>query len=321
MLRTRLCKLLGIEHPIIQASLGPWTSAELSAAVSNAGGLGSLGTALRSADEVKSQLERMRGLTDRPFVVNHTMRPLNEEVFALTLEARPPAISLALGDPGDHVRRAHDAGILFVQQVHTVRQAYGAAERGADVIIAQGGEAGGFGGTVGTMSLLSQVVDAVSPVPAVAAGGIASGRGLADALLLGAQGVNAGTRFVASEEAVDDDWKRRIVAADSEDAVKVEFANEIFPSEGPGGYGTLPRVLRTPFVAAWNRRLDEVGREAGRLREELMISIEEGRAHELVPFTGQSAGMVHEILPAAEIVRRMVAEAEEALRAAPQILR
>ncbi len=111
-----------------------------------------------------------------------------------------------------------------------------------------------------------------------------SGRGLAAALLLGTQGVNAGTRFVASEEAaVDGDWKRRIVVADSEDAVKVEFANEIFPSEGPGGYGTLQRVLRTPFVAAWNRGHDKVGREAGRLREELMTSIEEGRAHELVP--------------------------------------
>jgi enoyl-[acyl-carrier protein] reductase II len=321
-LQTRLCELLGIEHPIIQASLGPWTSVELSAAVSNAGGLGSLGTSLRSAEEVEGQLDRMRGLTDRPFAVNHTLRPLNEEVFALTLEARPPVISLALGDPGDLVGRAHDAGILFMQQVHTVRQAYGAAERGADVIIAQGGEAGGFGGTVGTMSLVPQVVDAVSPIPVVAAGGIADGRGLAAALLLGAQGVNAGTRFVASvEAAVGDEWKRRVLAADSEDAVKVEFADEVFPLEGPGGYGTLPRVLRTPFVTEWNRRLDAVGREAGRLRAELMASIEEGRAHELVPFTGQTAGMIHEILPAGEIVRRMAAQAEETLRGASGLLR
>jgi nitronate monooxygenase/enoyl-[acyl-carrier protein] reductase II len=209
-----------------------------------------------------------------------------------------------------------------VQQVHTVRQAYGAAERGADVIIAQGGEAGGFGGTVGVMSLLPQVVDAVSPLPVVAAGGIADGRGLAAALLLGAQGVNVGTRFVASEEAaVGDDWKRRVLAADSEEAVKVEFENEVFPPEGPGGYGTLPRVLRTPFVTEWNRRLDEVGRESGRLRDELMTSIEEGRAHELVPFSRQTVGMINEILPAAEIVRRMVAEAEEALRGAPGLLR
>jgi enoyl-[acyl-carrier protein] reductase II len=321
-LRSRLCDLLSIEHPIVQASLGPWTSAELSAAVSNAGGLGSLGTSLRSAEQVERQLDRMRELTDRPFAVNHTMRPLNEEVFALTLEARPSVVSLALGDPGDLIGRAHDAGILFMQQIHTVRQAYGAAERGADVIIAQGGEAGGFGGTVGTMSLVPQVVDAVSPIPVVAAGGIADGRGLAAAMLLGAQGVNAGTRFVASAEAaVGDEWKRRVLTADSEDAVKVEFADEVFPAEGPGGYGTLPRVLHTPFVTEWNQRLDEVGREAGRLRDELMTSIEEGRAHELVPFTGQTAGMIHEILPAGEIVRRMVAEAEETLRGAPGLLR
>jgi enoyl-[acyl-carrier protein] reductase II len=186
MLHTPLCDLLGIEYPIIQASLGPWTSVELVAAVSNAGGLGSLGTALRSAEEIKKQIARTRELTERPFVVNHTLRPLNEEAFAVTLEARPPIISFALGDPGNLVKRAHDVGILFIQQVSTVQQAREAAERGVDVIIAQGGEAGGFGGTVGAITLIPQVVDAVSPLPVVAAGGIADGRGLAAALLLGA---------------------------------------------------------------------------------------------------------------------------------------
>lgn len=313
MIRTPLCDLLGIEYPIVQASLGPWTSVELVAAVSNAGGLGSLGTALRSAEEHGGELACVRELTDQPFAVNHTIRPFDEEVFALTLKARPRLVSFALGDPGDLVKRAHDAGIIFMQQIHTVEQARQAVESGVDVIIAQGSEAGGFGGTVGAMALVPQVVDAVSPVPVVAAGGIADGRGLAAALALGAQGVNVGTRFVASAEAaaVGDDWKRAILAAESEDAVKVEFANYVFPPPSrEGGYGTLPRTLRTPFVEKWNRRRDEAKREAERLSRELLTAVRQGRGHELVPFTGQSAGMIHEILPASEIVRRMVAEAE-----------
>ena len=316
MLRTPLCELLGIEHPVIQASIGPWSSAELVAAVANAGGLGSVGTSLRSAEDVQKQILNVRELTDRPFAVNHQLRPFDEEAFAITLVDRPKVVSFALGDPADLVERAHEADVLFMQQIHTVQQARRAAERGVDVIVAQGSEAGGFGGTVGTMSLLPQVVDAVGPIPVVAAGGIADGRGLAAALTLGAQGVNIGTRFLASEEAeVDDEWKRRILAAESEDAIKVEFANHVFPAPSrEGGYETLPRVLRTAFVEEWNRRQDEVEQEAERLSRELITAVRQGRGHELVPFTGQTSGLIHEVLPAGEIVHRMVAEAEEALR-------
>jgi enoyl-[acyl-carrier protein] reductase II len=162
---------------------------------------------------------------------------------------------------------------------------------------------------VSTMSLLPQVVDAVSPIPVVAAGGIADGRELPAALVLGAQGVNIGTRFLASEEAgIDEEWKQRIVAAESEDTVKVEFADHVFPAPSrEGGYGTLPRVLRTTFVEEWNRRQEEAEREAGRL------------GNELVPFTGQTAGMIREILPAGQIVHELVREAEEALRTAASL--
>jgi enoyl-[acyl-carrier protein] reductase II len=321
MLRTPICDLLGIEYPVIQASLGPWTSVELVAAVSNAGGLGSLGTALRSAEEIKKQIARTRELTDRPFVVNHTLRPLNEEAFAVTLEASPPIISFALGDPGDLVKRAHDLGILFIQQVSTVQQARQAAERGVDVIIAQGGEAGGFGGAVGAMILIPQVADAVSPLPVVAAGGIADGRGLAAALLMGAQGINIGTRFLTSVEAtISDEWKQAILAAESQDAIKVEFADSIIPPPLLGGYQVLPRTLRTPFVEQWNQHPDDVKREAERLSREVMAAVLQGRGHELLPFTGQTAGMIHEIFPAAEIVRSIVAGAEEALHQAFQLL-
>jgi nitronate monooxygenase/enoyl-[acyl-carrier protein] reductase II len=319
-MHTPLCGLLGIESPVIQASIGPWTTVELSAAVSEAGGLGSLGTALRSADQVRADMARMRELTDRPFAVNHTVRPFDEAAFAAALEEPPAVVSLAIGRSAELVRRVHAAGSLFMQQVHTVDQAVEAAELGADVIIAQGGEAGGFGGFVSTMALVPQVVDAVSPIPVVAAGGIADGRGLAAAIALGAQGVNIGTRFLASQEvAIREPWKRAIVDARSEDAVKVEFADAVFPPAEPGGYATLPRTLRTPFVDEWNARPDEARREGARLGSELLEAARAGRADEMVPFTGQTAGIIDSILPAGEIVERLVREAERALGVAAAV--
>jgi nitronate monooxygenase/enoyl-[acyl-carrier protein] reductase II len=320
VLRTDICDLLGVDLPIIQAPYGAWTSAEVVAAVSNAGALGSIAAAGRPIEDLRSQLKRIRELTDRPFAANHVMRLFADEAYAATLEARPRVISVALGDPGDLVERAHEAGSLFVQQVHTVQQARQAAERGVDVIIAQGSEAGGFGGTVSTLALVPQVVDAVSPIPVVAAGGIADGRGLAAALILGAQGANIGTRFMASAEAaIPDGWKQDIVAAQSEDAVKVAFWNDVMPPEG-GGYDTLPRALRTPFIERWNPQREEASREAARLREEIGNAMQQGGAHELVPFTGQTAGLIRDILPAAEIVRQLVAEAEQALQRGAGVL-
>jgi nitronate monooxygenase/enoyl-[acyl-carrier protein] reductase II len=317
MLRTPLCDLLGIDAPVIQAGMGPFTATELVAAVSNAGGLGSLGASQRPVEDLRQQLARLRALTDRPFAVNHLVPTLNEEAFALTLQARPAVISLALGDPGDLVKRAQGANSKVVHQVHTVRQAQEAAERGVDVLIAQGGEAGGFGGTVAALTLIPQIVDAVSPLPVVAAGGIADGRGLAAALILGAQGVNIGTRFLASAEApIGEAWKQAILAAESEDAVKADVWNDIVPLPGRGGYGTVPRALRTPFLDEWQSRRDEARREAERLGGEILMAVRQGQMNEYVPFAGQTAGAIHDILPAAEIVRQIVAEAEEVLRGA-----
>lgn len=204
-----------------------------------------------------------------------------------------------------------------MHQVHSAQQAEQAAARGVDVIVAQGGEAGGFGGSISTLSLVPQVIDAVAPIPVVAAGGIADGRGLAAALVLGAQGINIGTRFLASTEAgIPPAWQQAILAARAEDAVKVEFAPALFPPTGPGGYNTLPRVLRTPFVDHWHAHRAELEQAAPRLGAELLAAVREGRGHELVPFTGQTARAIHDILPAAEIVRRLVAEAEAALERA-----
>jgi nitronate monooxygenase/enoyl-[acyl-carrier protein] reductase II len=319
MIRTPLCDLLGIDHPVIQAGMGPYGSAGLAAAVSNAGGLGSVSTFSRPVDETRRHLAQVQDLTSRSFAVNHVVQTLNEETFSLGLAAHPKLVAFALADPGDFVRRAHDAGALVMLQVTTVRQAVQAAERGVDIIIAQGGEAGGYGGGVSTMALVPQVVDAVGPVPVVAAGGIYDGRGLAAALLLGAVGVNLGTRFLASTEApISDAYKQVIMGAMSEDAIKVDALNDINPV-GNAGFGTVLRAIKTPFIEELQANRDEARRDADALGQRIMEAVRSGK-HDILPTAGQTAGGIQDILPAAEIIRRLVAEAEETLRSATRHL-
>jgi enoyl-[acyl-carrier protein] reductase II len=239
------------------------------------------------------------------------MRPFAEDVFQVILDAAPSVISFALGQSPEIIKRAHDAGALFVQQVHSVEQALRAAEEGADVIIAQGDEAGGFGGAPGTIVIVPQVAEAVHPIPVVAAGGIGDGRGLAAALALGAAGVNVGTRFLASVEAeIDEEWKQAILAADSPATTRASFVNQLLPPPSPGAFDVAPRVLRTPFIERWLGRDEQVAGQREGLVEELTAAVQEGRAHELLPITGEVAGMVKQILPAGEIIRQMVADAE-----------
>jgi enoyl-[acyl-carrier protein] reductase II len=313
--RTRFCALFDLEVPVLQAAIWPATAPELVAAVSEAGALGSVGAVFGSAEHVREQMDRVRALTERPFVVNHVVPLLDEEALQATLEEPPAAVSFALGDPGPLVDRVQAAGAKVIHQVHTVQQAREAAERGVDVLIAQGAEAGGQGmaAGVGTMALVPQVVDAVDPIPVLAAGGVGDGRGLAAALVLGAAGVNVGTRLLASVEAgADEAWKQRIVEVESEETVRFEEWSAIMPAGG-GGYDVVPRVIRTDFVATWERRPEEVRRHADDLRAQIVASLEDGRPHELTPFTGQSAGLVHDVRPAADIVRVLASEAEQAL--------
>jgi enoyl-[acyl-carrier protein] reductase II len=320
MLKTRLCELYGIEYPIILAPMGSTTSAEFAAAASNAGGLGSIGTLSRATDAILRDLEMIRSLTDRPFAVNHVPQSLDEVAFAATLKVRPPVMSFALGDPGDLVDRAHDAGAKAMLQVTTVAQAVQGAERGVDVIIAQGGEAGGFGGVISAMALVPQVVDAVAPVPVVAAGGIFDGRGLAAALVLGAVGVNMGTRFLASTEApINDAWRNLILGARSEDTVKADALNALSPNPGEAGFGTVLRSIRTPFLERWNDRLDELRERRDEIGREVDALHESGRGHEVLATAGQGVGGIRDVRPVAEIIHGMVAEAEEILRTAGRL--
>jgi nitronate monooxygenase/enoyl-[acyl-carrier protein] reductase II len=319
MLKTPLCDLLGIEVPIILAPMGSATSAEFAAAVSNEGGLGGIGSLFRTTDAIKRDIDTVRELTNRHFAVNHVPQTLDKEAFRHTLAARPAVISFALGDPGDLVEQAHDAGARVMLQVTTVAQAIEAAERGVDVIIAQGGEAGGYCGSVSTMALVPQVVDAVSPIPVVAAGGIFDGRGIAAAFMLGAVGVNMGTRFLASKEApISDEWKQAVAGARSEDVIKADVLNDIVPLPGTVGFGTVLRSIETPFLNEWGAKREQARRDRDRLRDHIISTHQAGRQHETLLTAGQSAGGVREILPVAEIMRQLIAETEAALARAPK---
>jgi enoyl-[acyl-carrier protein] reductase II len=316
MLHTQICELLGIDYPIIQAGMGPFTSAELVAAVSNAGGLGSLGAGARSTQDFINQATKTRELTSRPFAINFTLSPSlpDPEAFRFTLELKPRLVSFALGNPAEYIKQLHEAGILAMQQVINVWQALQAAEAGADIIIAQGSEAGGFGGSISTLVLLPQVIEAVSPIPVVAAGGIADGKSMAAALVLGAQGANIGTRFLASTEApISNQWKLAILEANSEDTFKVEFWNELFPPRDLA-YQTVPRTLSSSFIETWQGNSEAIRQDRKRLQDEVILSIRDGKLGDLFPFTGQISGHIKEILPAGEIVRWMVQEADDAIQ-------
>ena len=309
-----LCDLFDLGVPVVLAPFGPWDQVDLAAAVCQAGGLGSLGTAVRSVDELQAQWRRLRDLTDRPFAINHTGRPFNRDAFDATLALAPAAISFHMGIAEALISAAHEHGIRWLQTVGDVESARVAIEAGADVLVAQGTEAGGNAGWVTTMVLVPAVVDVAGDVPVVAAGGIADGRGMAAALALGAQGVSLGTRFLASTEmTIDPAWKQRIVAADALDAVKVPHAERVMPpfTIAQTGIPFAPRALRTALIDQLESAPDRV--DPGTLGPQLLAAVRAGRGEDLLPFSGQSVELIHDIAPAAEIVERLVAQARHAL--------
>ena len=309
-----LCELFGIDIPILLAPFGPWDQVELAAAVCNAGGLGSLGTAVRSGPELQAQWRRLAQLTDRPYAVNHTGRPLSNEAFDATLELQPPAISFHMGLSPELISRAHARGILWIQTVGDVDAAEAALEAGADILVAQGGEAGGNAGWISTLVLVPAVVDLAGDVPVIAAGGIGDGRGIAAALTLGAQGACLGTRFLATTEmTVHPAWKERLVAGHARDAVKVPHAERVLPPFNMPQVGApfAPRALRTPLIDALEQDPEQV--DPAEVGATLMREIRSGGGHDHMPFTGQSTELIHDIVPAAELVARLWGECRAAL--------
>jgi len=307
---------------LVIAPFGPWDEVELAVASASAGCLASLGTAVRSVPELRQQWAILRDRTDRPFAINHTGRPFSEDAFAASLDFRPAAISFHMGVPTDLIDRAHDRGILWLQTVGDAEAAEAALEAGADVLIAQGTEAGGNGGWIGTLVLVPLIVDLAGDVPVVAAGGIADGRGIAAALALGAQGASLGTRFLATEEmAIDPTSKARICAASATDAVKVPHAERVLPpfTLPQIGMPYAPRALHTALIGQLETDPDSVDPAA--VGAQLLAAFRAGGGYDLLPFAGQSVALIHDVVPTAQLVQRLLVEAEAAIEKATSAVR
>jgi NAD(P)H-dependent flavin oxidoreductase YrpB (nitropropane dioxygenase family) len=316
MLRTRICELLGIEHPIVLGGMGSGTSPQLVAAVSAAGGLGVLGATRQDAGELARDAEAIRATTARPFGLNLLLFMERPGQYDALLAARPKVVSTAWPtleqDLGGYVARAHAVGAVAMHMVSTVAEAKAAAHAGVDVIVAQGTEGGGHVGLMGTMPLVPMVVSAVAPIPVLAAGGVADGRGLAAALALGADGVLLGTRFLATDEApIAKGFKQAILESDGHDTLVTDIPDVAYGQVWPGAY---VRVRRNRFVEEWLGRGNELRRRRAEVSARLRQAAQAGDQDRGAILIGQTAGLIDRIEPAAEVVQQISQEAEAILR-------
>lgn len=306
MLETALTELLGIAHPIVQGGMAWVATWELVVAVSEAGGLGILGAGNAPTDWVREQIEEIKRRTPKPYGVNVPLLSFHvDQVVALSIEERVPVLTTGAGNPTRYIGPLKEAGIIVIPVVASAALARRLERAGADAIIAEGQESGGHIGDVSTMTLIPRVVDAVD-IPVVAAGGFGDGRGLVAALALGAAGIQMGTRFVCTEEcAAHPRYKNAIVRASERSTMVTGLS-----------LGHPVRCIRNPMVrdfAALEKEgiseedLIEFG--TGKLRT---AAIEGDVIHSSV-IAGQVCGLVHDIVPAGELIRRIMADAEALL--------
>lgn len=319
-MQTAITKLLGIDHPIISAPMGPDMSGpDLVAAVSNAGAFGILQAQLAQPAVLREEIRKIRDLTDKPFGVNFLLQFPAEERVATALDEGVSALSFFWGDPLPYIQRAHDAGALVIHQVGSVDDARRSAEAGVDLIIAQGFEAGGHvAGVISTLALVPQVVDAVSPTPVAAAGGVVDARGVAAVLALGAEAAVLGTRFLASSESrAHPDYKQKLIDSSGEDTVHTILFGHGWP------YAPV-RTIKTAFVEEWLGN-EERGQQSRRDEPVVGHTTIAGQQMPVLRFmglppnfdssgdielrsllAGQAVGQIHDIKPAQEIVRDLV---------------
>lgn len=319
----RLSELLGLDVPLVQAPIGSACTPALAAAVSNAGGLGTLALTWHDRSRAVAALRETRRLTTRPIGANLVLDFPIDDVLAVILDEGVKVVSTFWGNPAPVRKRIHAAGAVHVHTVGSVTEARQAADAGVDVIVAQGWEAGGHvRGDVSVMSLVPAVVDAVAPLPVIAAGGIADGRGLAAALVLGAQAGWLGTRFLtATEAATHDVYRSRVLDADPADAEYTRCFD--------GGWPNAPhRALHNATLAAWRAAGEPAA--PNRPGEDDVVATDSrgsykryedrvpqpgmtGTPEDMALYAGQSAGTVHDVKPAAQIVASIVAQAREIL--------
>lgn len=307
-LHTRLTSLLGIEHPIIQGGMAWTATAELAGAVSNAGGLGIIGAGHMPTDLLRDQIHATKRITDRPFGVNlMLLTPHIDDIVQMVLDEHVPVVTTGAGNPGKYMTSLKDAGIRVLPIVPSVALAKRMESIGADALIGEGMEAGGHIGELTTMVLTPQLVDAVE-IPVVAAGGIADGRGVAAAFMLGADGVQVGTRFMCADECT-------IHPAVKEEVLKARDRDTVVTGRSTGH---PVRVLKNKLA----REIMELDREnkaeeiealgAGKLA----LAMRQGDIHMGSLMAGQAAAMVCKIQPAADIIAEMMGDAEALMRAA-----
>ena len=311
-MRTRLTDILEIEHPVMLAGMGGVSYSALVAAVSEAGGFGTLGASTMGTDRMVQEIEAVKSLTSKPFGVDLlTAVPgqLEQNVAAI-VKGGARVFVAGLGVPREIVDELHASNILIGSMAGKVRHAVAAVESGCDFVVAQGTEAGGHTGLVATMALVPQVVDAIGDkVPVVAAGGIYDGRGLAASLSLGADGIWVGTRFIATPEAYGVTGYKDVLLRTAEDGTTISRAYT----------GKTCRVVRNDYT----QRYEDDPSALQPFPQQFLQSTQDGVNHlgagpetevdierEFLP-AGQGVGAIHELVPAGELVRRFVAEAEE----------
>jgi nitronate monooxygenase len=300
--------------------MGGVSGGHLAATVSNAGGLGLVGGGYGDPAWLRTELSRMKQATQRPWGVGLITWSASHSVVELVLGYRPHAVMLSFGDPRPYVSAIKSAGCKLICQVQGLDEVRLAREAGADIIVAQGTEAGGHGGGRATLPLVPAVVDAMAPTPVVAAGGIADGRGLAAALMLGAHGALIGTRFYASAEALGQDRaKQRIVAARGDETARTRVFDLIrgyaWPPIYPG------RAIRNGFMERWDGRESDLADALETERAGYQAAARDGDYDTAVVWAGEVVDLIKSVESASALVARISAEAEAQLRAGAKLAR
>jgi len=306
MIKNRLCEILNIKYPILQGGMAWVATAELAAAVSEAGGLGIIGAGNAPGEIVEKEILKAKNMTNKPFGVNiMLLSPFVDEVVEVVCQNKVPVVTTGAGNPGRFMEKFKSVGTKVIPVIPSVALAKRMETLGADAVIAEGTEAGGHIGELTTMALVPQVVDIVS-IPVIAAGGIADGRGLLASLSLGAEGVQIGTRFICAEECIAHNrYKEMIINAKDRDAVVTARVT-----------GHPVRVLRNKLVREFNR-LEKDGvtaEEIERLGQgKLKIAVIDGDIESGSVMAGQIAGMITKIQPCKEIIEEIISDANEQL--------
>lgn len=305
-MKTRITDLLGIEYPILQGGMAWIAESTLASAVSNAGGLGIIAGGSAPIDYLRDQIRKTKSMTDKPFGVNiMLMSPNAEELAKLVVEEKVPVVTTGAGNPGKYMEAWKAAGIKVIPVVPSVALAKRMERAGADAVVAEGTESGGHIGQNTTMCLVPQVVDAVE-IPVIAAGGIADGRGVAAAFMLGAEGVQVGTRFLACTECqIHENYKNAVIAAKDTDNAVTGFYS-----------GSPCRCIKSKYT----KKLQDMEKKAAPPEDfealtvgSLRKAVVDGNTDEGSMLCGLIAGMINDVKPAAEIVKEMMGQAEKLL--------